>query len=73
MRIEFPVYHLMICRGLALLRSEKYKHFYCYAVFSSFGEVSYLLSDCKLSALDLYKDYPEFFLVCEMYSERGEK
>ena len=73
MRIKFPVYDLMICKGLDLLCSDRYNHLYCYSVFSSSGEHFYFLSDCKLSALDLYEEYPEFFLVGEMFSEGGEK
>ena len=73
MRIEFPVYHLMICRGLDLLRSERYKHLYCYAVFSSSGEKSYLLSDSKFSVSDIYSDDDDIFLIGEMHSERREK
>lgn len=73
MRIEFPVYHLMICRGLDLLRSEKYKHLYCYAVVSSSGEMSYLLSDSKFSFSDIHSDYDDIFFLGEMHSERREK
>ena len=73
MRIEFPVYHLMICRGLDFLRSEKYKHLYCYAVFSSSGEMSYLLSDSKFSVSDSHSDYDDIFLIGEMHSERRGK
>ena len=72
MRIEFPTYQLMICRGLEFLRSEKYKHLYCYAVFSSSGEMSYLLSNSKFSDSD-NSDYDDIFLIGEMYSERREK
>ena len=73
MRIEFPLYQLMTCYGLELLRSEKYNHLYCYAVFSSSGEMSYLLSDSKFSASDIYSDYDDIFLIGEIYSERREK
>lgn len=73
MRIEFPIYQLMICRGLELLRSEKYKHLYCYSVFSSSGEKSYLLADSKFSVSDIYTDYDDIFLIGEMHSERREK
>ena len=73
MRINFPVYDLMICHGLDLLRSERYKHLYCYAVFSSSGEKSYLLSDSKFSVSDFYSDDDDIFLIGEMHSERREK
>ena len=73
MRIKFPVYDLMIFKGLELLSSDRYNHLYCYSVFSSSGQHFYFLSDSKLSALDFYRDYTEFLLIGEMYSERGEK
>ena len=73
MRIKFPVYDLMICKGLDFLRSEKYKHLYCYAVFSSSGDKSYLLADSKFSVSDIYSDDDDIFLIGEMYSERRGK
>lgn len=73
MRIEFPSYELMICRGLELLRSEKYKHLFCYAVFSSSGKKSYLLADSKASYSGIYVGDSDIFLICEMHSERREK
>lgn len=72
MRIEFPSYEIMICRGLELLCSKKYNHLYCYLVFSSSGEESYLLSNSKLSNSDIYSD-DVIFLIAEMCSERGGK
>lgn len=73
MRFEFPVFDLMFSRGLVLLRSEKYKHLYCYSVFSSSGEISYLLSDSELSVSDIPSYYDDIFLIGEMRSERREK
>lgn len=73
MTIKFPRYELMICRGLELLRSEKYKHLFCYAVFSPSGEMSYLLADSESSYSGIYVGDSDIFLIGEMHSERREK
>lgn len=71
MCINFPDFEFMICRGLDLVRSEKYKHLYCYAVFSSSGNKSFLLADSKFSLSDI--DSEDIYLIGEIHFERGEK